>query len=107
MKQLHSINVLVWIALIGVSMHSAGAAPREVAPPATMPYAGDRKPLNSDFVRLEWKDPSRDRTVPVKIYFPTEGDGPFPVIVFSHGLGGNREAYEYLGRQWAANGYIV
>ena len=42
----------------------------------------------------------------MKIYFPTDAVGPFPVIVFSHGLGGTREGYEYLGRQWAANGYV-
>jgi predicted dienelactone hydrolase len=26
--------------------------------------------------------------------------------VFSHGLGGSRDGYEYLGRQWASNGYV-
>jgi predicted dienelactone hydrolase len=30
-----------------------------------------------------------------------------PVILFSHGLGGTRDTYEYLGRQWAAHGYVV
>jgi dienelactone hydrolase len=42
----------------------------------------------------------------VKIYYPKTGDGPFPVIVFSHGLGGSREGYEYLGRCWASHGYV-
>lgn len=41
----------------------------------------------------------------MKIYFP-ESAGPFPVIVFSHGLGGSREGYEYLGQYWAAHGYV-
>ena len=53
----------------------------------------------------EWRDAKRDRTIPVKIYFP-QGDGPFPVIIFSHGLGGSREGYSYLGNQWGANGYV-
>jgi dienelactone hydrolase len=55
--------------------------------------------------RGEWRDTKRGRAVPVKIYFP-EGAGPFPVIVFSHGLGGSREGYEYLGQYWAAHGYV-
>ena len=80
---------------------------REVAPPVVPPYAAQRKLLPTDFVRFDWEDARRDRIVPVKIYFPAEGSGPFPVIVFSHGLGGTRETYEYLGRQWAANGYVV
>jgi predicted dienelactone hydrolase len=52
-----------------------------------------------------WTDPVRDREVPVKIYYP-EDAGPFPVIVFSHGLGGSRQGYEYLGRHWASYGYV-
>jgi predicted dienelactone hydrolase len=57
-------------------------------------------------VKYEWKDTKRDREIPVKIYYPKTGSGPFPVIIFSHGLGGTREAYEYLGRHWASHGYV-
>jgi predicted dienelactone hydrolase len=53
-----------------------------------------------------WTDAARNREVPVKIYYPEEENGPFPVIVFSHGLGGTREGYEYLGRHWASYGYV-
>ena len=28
------------------------------------------------------------------------------MIVFSHGLGGTRDGYEYLGRHWASYGYV-
>ena len=44
--------------------------------------------------------------MPVKLYFPKTGNGPFPVIIFSHGLGGSRDGYEYLGRHWASHGYV-
>ena len=54
--------------------------------------------------RGDWRDEKRNRTVPVKIYYP-KGDGPFPAIIFSHGLGGTREGYEYIGTYWAAHGY--
>lgn len=33
--------------------------------------------------------------------------GPAPVILFSHGLGGNRDGSSFLGRHWAARGYIA
>lgn len=57
--------------------------------------------------RGDWHDASRDRTIPVKIYYPaSRGDGPSPVIIFSHGLGGSREIYAYLGEYWAAHGYV-
>ena len=56
--------------------------------------------------RAEWQDAKRDRVVPVKIYAPQSGSGPFSVIIFSHGLGGTREGYEYFGQCWAARGYV-
>jgi dienelactone hydrolase len=56
---------------------------------------------------MDFEDASRTRVVPVKIYAPESAPGPFPVILFSHGLGGSREGYGYLGRQWAAHGYVV
>lgn len=63
-------------------------------------------PFAVETVRYDWHDAKRDRDIPVKIYFPKTGDGPFPVIVFSHGLGGSREGYAYLGNRWASHGYI-
>ena len=30
-----------------------------------------------------------------------------PVVLFSHGLGGSREGYGYLGSYWAAHGYVA
>ncbi len=56
--------------------------------------------------KYQWYDQKRDRKVPVKIYSPREAKGPMPVIIFSHGLGGSRDGYEYLGRCWASNGYF-
>ncbi len=55
---------------------------------------------------LDWHDAHRNRDVPVRLYFPKEGAGPFPIIIFSHGLGGSREGYSYLGRHWAGCGYV-
>jgi len=54
----------------------------------------------------DWTDDVRDRDVPVKIYYPETAKGSFPVIIFSHGLGGSRDGYEYLGRHWASHGYV-
>jgi len=59
-----------------------------------------------EVIREVWLDESRKREVPVKIYYPADLKGRAPVIIFSHGLGGSREGYEYLGRFWAENGFI-
>jgi dienelactone hydrolase len=54
-----------------------------------------------------WVDAARDnREVPIKAYLPKGVEGPCPVIIFSHGLGGTREGYSYLGGYWASHGYV-
>lgn len=60
-----------------------------------------------DSFKNTWIDPERSRQIPFKAYYPAEGQGPFPVILFSHGLGGSCEGYEYLGNTWAGSGYAV
>jgi predicted dienelactone hydrolase len=57
-------------------------------------------------VEYDWKDSKVKRNVPVKIYYPDIDKKPRPVILFSHGLGGTRYDYEYLGNHWASYGYV-
>ncbi len=64
----------------------------------------DPGPRAVETVSYEWTDGTRKRVVPVKIYFPTKVEPPAPVIVFSHGTGGSREGYGYLGKFWASHG---
>ena len=52
-----------------------------------------------------WSDAGRDRDIPVRLYVP-DAPGPRPVVIFSHGLGGTREAAAYLGQHWASHGYL-
>ena len=48
----------------------------------------------------------RDKELTVRVYYP-KGDGPFPVIVFSHGFGANTEAFAGVSRHWVGHGYIT
>jgi dienelactone hydrolase len=56
---------------------------------------------------ITWHDADRNRDVPAKIYYPTDAKGPMPIIIFSHGLGGSRDGYSYLGKYWASHGYVA
>jgi predicted dienelactone hydrolase len=69
-------------------------------------YKKSAGPAEVETMDLDWKDSKRDRDVPVRLYVP-KGDGPFPIIIFSHGLGGSRQGYAYLGKHWASHGYVV
>jgi dienelactone hydrolase len=54
------------------------------------------------------------RTLVTSIWYPTRsgsttqsGQGPYPLIVFAHGLGGSPQDYRALLSAWAAAGYVV
>ncbi|HVT61622.1 MAG TPA: hypothetical protein VHR45_24890 [Thermoanaerobaculia bacterium] len=78
---------------------NAGPASAYSPSPGPGPYAVEA-------VEVNWIDADRRREVPAKIYYPKRSGGPFPAIVFSHGLGGSRNDFEYLGRYWASHGYV-
>lgn len=97
-------SMVAWV-LLAVLGSSCAASKAATTSPADK-YQPDATPYSVEVVRYDWQDAKRDRNVPVKIYFPKTSDGLFPVIIFSHGLGGSREGYEYLGRHWASHGYV-
>lgn len=55
---------------------------------------------------FDWFDEARQRPVQAKLYLPARPTATaLPLVIFSHGLGGSREGYSYLGANWAARGY--
>jgi predicted dienelactone hydrolase len=90
----------------------AQTAPPQAAPAVAQPERTAAEALAVDPARFtaqtfEWTDTVRNRAVPAKLYLPA---GPLaaasvPLVVFSHGIGGSREGYSYIGRYFAANGY--
>jgi len=55
---------------------------------------------------LMLRDAARGKDLAYKVSYP-EGDGPYPLIVFSHGFGGNKDAFSTVARHWAGHGYVV
>jgi predicted dienelactone hydrolase len=53
-----------------------------------------------------WHDATRNRDMPVRIRMPA-GTAKAPVILFSHGLGGNLDAGTEWARAWVAAGFLV
>ncbi len=96
------------LALLLLAVPAAfSAMPAQAPAVQSKTYKADPGPSIVTATLADWHDAARNRPVPVKIYAPATGDGPFPVIIFSHGLGGSREGYEYLGRHWASWGYVA
>jgi predicted dienelactone hydrolase len=56
-----------------------------------------------------WHDPSRNRDIPLRLRIPAPrvANERLPVILYSPGLGGTRDAAEHWSDHWASNGYVV
>jgi len=85
---------------------TATATTRASAPDRAPPYA-KRGSLRTTVIYDEWRDNARQRTVPVRITRPADPHGTYPVVLFSHGLGGSRDAGSLWAEHWASHGYLV
>lgn len=90
------------------------AAPSAASPTAASPTAaspairGTTAPKQSFTVETRTLKLRRgaDRPLPTTLWLP-RGNGPFPMILFSHGLGGKPSDYRELITSWASAGFVV
>ena len=86
------------------------------APSASKPSAPAAPPPAAELARsglavvadasLRLTDPARQREIEIAVTYPG-GAGKFPVILYSHGDGGNGGDARPLARFWATRGYVV
>ena len=53
-----------------------------------------------------WRDTARSRDIPLRLRWPGS-PGPWPLIVYSHGLGGSRDGGDAWGQAWCDAGFVV
>lgn len=63
--------------------------------------------LKVETIDLDLKDDARGKTLPLRVRAPIGAPGEHPLVIFSHGAGGSRDAFADLSAAWAAQGYIV
>jgi predicted dienelactone hydrolase len=102
MRHQQTAYVLIALAFSLGTTAALAAEPKSPAEPQRWREAG---PNQVEVATYQWTDAVRQREVPVKIYYPRSAQR-CPVIIMSHGLGGSRDGYEYLGRHWASHGYV-
>jgi predicted dienelactone hydrolase len=71
---------------------------------AVLPRAWAEEPSPFEVLEWDWADAARQRPVPVRLYWPRVEAAPVPLVVFSHGIGGSRRGYRYLGQHWSSHG---
>ncbi len=87
---------------------SAGPVPGAVPPPSGWSGAlasAVGMPADDSYkaTLFEWNDSNRGRPVLAKLYQPANAKN-VPLVIVSHGIGGSREGYSYIGKFLAANG---
>ena len=89
-------------AMLLLAAGSRAGAEGSALSPALLPA-----PLPVQTEDFDWVDAIREREVPVRLYWPqgAAAVAKVPLVVFSHGLGGSRWGYSYLGSFWASQGY--
>ena len=120
-------KLLTPLAVLSVAVSALSAMSALYASAAESPTADVAKPVQAaealrvdmslyDTINLDWADAARSRLVPAKLYLPTTLNahvpgtartttGKLPLVVFSHGIGGSRDGYSYLGSYFAAQGF--
>jgi pimeloyl-ACP methyl ester carboxylesterase len=81
-------------------VHSAFAL--AAALPSLRTWAEEPSPF--EVMEFDWSDAKRQRAVPVRLYWPNTNATRVALVVFSHGIGGSRRGYRYLGEHWSAQG---
>ncbi|MEV1111417.1 chlorophyllase [Micromonospora sp. NPDC049751] len=120
-------SALLLTGLVGCSTDAPRKETAPVAvepPPAATPtprVPAGSAPESAFGVGVRQLKLNRDgRALPVTLWYPAAGkaggaarrsaaaaDGRFPVVMFSHGLGGRPEDYAALLTRWAAAGFVV
>lgn len=108
----HRIWLPAVLVVCVVALSPAGARAREAQQPGATLASPTAEALEVDASlftaqSFDWFDSQRQRRVPAKLYLPAAklSVGSVPLVVFSHGIGGSRDGYSYLGRYFAAHGY--
>ena len=100
------VTRLSWVRRAAVAVAVAWMGRAIAGTPLTQPQADG--PLTTRTIEFaDLSDPARDdRRVPIKVHVP-QWTGPFPVVVMSHGGGGNWDANHAQARHLASHGYVV
>lgn len=118
MRDTTLVAVMVMTSIAGAMARSASTLDVhcEMAPPvagqATEPAAASTwyepaTTLKVETIDLDLKDDVRGKTLPLRVRAPIAAAGEYPLVIFSHGAGGSRDAFADLSAAWAAQGYIV
>ena len=104
MQKLSSSLFLVFVSCLVASLSASLTAAENQNDNGL--YGTDAGPQETQTVATyDLKDKKRDKTLPLRLTFP-KAAGKYPLIVFSHGAMGSKDAYAPLIEHWVSHGYV-
>lgn len=108
------MHTLILSALIAsLALLNPPSSPPHDAGIRADPYPTDLTPGRHEVVtvsNIEFQREGRDLPLPLLVRHPLPTEthpSPFPLVVFSHGMGGYTDAFEHLSTHLASHGYVV
>lgn len=110
LARLLALSFVSLLALLpGAACSRLRAGARDDEPRAARPDPDPSAPGPFEVTRLEFpelSDAGRERLVPIKVHLPA-GEGPFPIVIVSHGAGGTWDANFAQSQHLATHGFAV
>lgn len=97
-------SYLLIVCFLFQLFYATGFCAEKPTPNEYLPQLSSQPIETLDYPNLV--DIKRNRTVPIKLHIPVNG-GPYPLAIFSHGGGGDRDSHIYQARFLAHHGYAV
>ncbi len=115
MKLARLLIMLGLASSLSTALHAAPPQTPEAPATPTQPDAFPAELTPGPFEvsvaeEIRFQREGRALPLPLKIRHPVttpDHPGPFPLVVFSHGMGGYTDAFEHLSTHLASHGYVV
>src|SRR5450759_4034355 len=99
------------VVLLGLaSLAALGTPSRGAVAPPSGGYKVATGPWTSAAKQIVLHDDARQKDLEITVRYPQtdlSSTERFPLVIFSHGAGGSRDAFADLTTHWASHGYVV
>lgn len=96
-RQIVRVGALLFAVIVSLSGCARDDGPYKAAPGPLEVHIAESVTVN---------DPVQDRDVVFRVIYP-DGDGPYPLVVFSSGMFCYPQMYDRITTHWASHGYVV
>jgi len=95
------VRTMLFLAVLAL-----GACAAPAAPSVTAAFKDAAGPYAVAVADLVLRDEAQGKDLPLRVAYP-QAQGPFPVVVLSHGGGSSKDDYTRAGDHWVSHGYVV